>query len=244
VARPFRGASGGLSLAREASQGSACTLGISGGAPHPSPGKGRRGSSSGWKANGDWPGDIGHELTSWRMGGNTKLWGNLFHTAVVVASEPYSQFKIAMHLKTIVEHIRSAQALAAEMGIPNILQPGIVKELMLADLLGHNVIPDKANADARDQDGNLYEYLCSLKTSNNFQIDRVTDENLHRITRNAAVFCAFFSDSTTIHQVYRLETAVVLNEVKRQLAASQNQISHLNLAGRWVRSNGTLVYPQ
>jgi hypothetical protein len=139
--------------------------------------------------------------------------------------------------RPILHHIREAQRLAEKHGIKNILQPGIVKELILAAELGHEVIPTKADADARDAAGHLYEYLCSLKTSNNFQIDRVTDENLGRISRNRAVYCAFFLDALTLADIYVLDPALLLTEVKRQLAASKNTISHINLPGGWVRRN-------
>jgi hypothetical protein len=144
-----------------------------------------------------------------------------------------------MNTRAIVELVRQAQEIAAQYGIVNILQPGIIKELIVADLLGHEIIPTKANADAKDANGNLFEYLCSLESSNNFQIDRITDENLNRISRNAAIYCAFFSDPLTVSTIYHLEPAVVLDEVKRQLAKSKNVISHVNLGGRWVRDHGT-----
>ena len=103
--------------------------------------------------------------------------------------------------------------------------------MILADRLGHEVIPDKDKADARDSAGNLYEYLCSLITSNNFQIDRVTEDNLHRITRNKAFYFAFFSDPVTIQVIYEVSTDTVLEEAERQLAKSRNSISHMNLPG-------------
>ena len=146
-----------------------------------------------------------------------------------------------MSVSEIVWHIRAAQVLATALGISNILQPGLVKELILAQTLGHTPITSKANADARDADGRLYEYLCSLSSSNNFQMDRVTQNNRDRITRNEAFYFAFFTDPVTLAEVFRVETSVVLNEAERQLVRSRNDISHLNLTGAWVRRNGTRV---
>lgn len=148
-----------------------------------------------------------------------------------------------MSVREIVAHIRAAQELATGLGIPNILQPGLVKELILAEALGHTPITSKASADARDAEGRLYEYLCSLSTSNNFQIDRVTQENRERITRNEAFYFAFFSDSITLAEICRVATPLVLQEAERQLARSRNDISHLNLSGAWVRRNGVRVLP-
>jgi hypothetical protein len=141
-------------------------------------------------------------------------------------------------VREIVAHIKSAQELAARLGISNILQPGLVKERILAEALGHTPITSKANADAKDAEGRLYEYLCSLTTNNNFQMDRVTLENRDRITRNAAFYFAFFTDPVTLAEAYRVETTAVLEESGRQLTRSRNAISHLNLSGGWVRRNG------
>ena len=148
-----------------------------------------------------------------------------------------------MAVHEIIRHIREAQRLASAIGITNILQPGVVKELILADLLRHTIMPSKDKADAEDAEGNHYEYLCSLERSNNFQIDRVTRQNLHRITRNKCFYFAFFSDAITVSSVYSVDTHTVLREVERQLAKSKNPISHTNLTGGWVRRNGVRVLP-
>lgn len=149
-----------------------------------------------------------------------------------------------MDISALMALIRDAHKLAKECGIANVLQPGIIKELIIAEQLGHEVIPDKAKADATDADGNLYEYLSSLTTSNNFQIDRVTKENSHRITRNRFFYFAFFSDTITPSEIYEIDTAVVLAEANRQLGNSKNSISHMNLSGKWVRKNGRRIFPK
>ena len=58
-----------------------------------------------------------------------------------MASEVYRQI-IALVLK--------ASELARSVGIPNLLQPGLVKEMIIADILGHELITSKRDADARD----------------------------------------------------------------------------------------------
>jgi hypothetical protein len=98
-----------------------------------------------------------------------------------------------------------------------------VKELILAEALGHTPITSKARADAQDAEGRLYEYRCSLSSSNNFQMDRVTLRNRGRITRNEAFYFAFFSDPITIVEIYRVETSLVLQEAERQLVRSRNR---------------------
>lgn len=62
----------------------------------------------------------------------------------------------------LIELLRSAQHIALEKhGVPNILQPGAIKELIMAEILGHDLIPQKDSADAMDKDGQTYEYLAS-----------------------------------------------------------------------------------
>ena len=43
------------------------------------------------------------------------------------------------HIRQIIAYIRKAQEIAAQHGFKNLLQPGLVKELIIADLLGHEV---------------------------------------------------------------------------------------------------------
>jgi len=40
-------------------------------------------------------------------------------------------------IRRIVELITKAQKIASQHGYPNLLQPGLVKEMVVADILGH-----------------------------------------------------------------------------------------------------------
>lgn len=152
----------------------------------------------------------------------------------------------------IVALIRQAQDLARQLGISNLLQPGLVKEMMIADVLGHDVIHTKRDADAHDPaDPNiLYEYL-SCKEGGSGQFDRMFKEpaierarSLARVKRNRYIFLAVFykDDQLRIKTIYRLEPSIVLIEVERQLDRSRNAISHVGLSIRWARENGSVVY--
>jgi len=63
--------------------------------------------------------------------------------------------------RKIIELILKAAELAKTVGIDNILQPGLVKEMIIADILEHELITTKRDADARDSKDPsiLYEYL-------------------------------------------------------------------------------------
>ena len=64
-------------------------------------------------------------------------------------------------ISEIITLIRKAQILAFKIGIPNILQPGLVKEMIISEILDHNLISSKRDADACDKNNSSikYEYL-------------------------------------------------------------------------------------
>lgn len=134
-------------------------------------------------------------------------------------------------------------------GISNILQPGIVKELIMAEILGHELIPQKDCSDAKDIYGNFYEYLASIRrvnTKNNkgcsFQMDRITRSNLSRITRNHAFYFGIFKNHLEIEQIWIVKIPLILSEVERQLSKCKNDIAHINFLLKWLETNGELVY--
>lgn len=96
-----------------------------------------------------------------------------------------------MTKEEIIILLKKAQRIAEEKyKIKNILKPGVVKELIIASILGHEVLSQKGLADAKDKYGNYYEYLSSINRYNvktnkgsSFQIDRLTENNLDRITK-------------------------------------------------------------
>ncbi len=52
--------------------------------------------------------------------------------------------------RPILDAVLRATELARDIGIPNLLQPGLVKEMIIADILGHQLITTKRGADACD----------------------------------------------------------------------------------------------
>ncbi len=142
--------------------------------------------------------------------------------------------------------------MAQTIGIANILQPGLVKEMIIADILGHELIHSKRDADAHapGDPGRKYEYL-SCKEGNRGQLDRMfksplekREESLTRITRNSKIYYAVFyrDNQTKCKIIYELDPEVVLSEAERQLDRSRNEISHVGFGVRWARENGMIVY--
>jgi hypothetical protein len=151
----------------------------------------------------------------------------------------------------IINLIEKAQKLALQLGIPNLMQPGQVKEMIIANLLGHNLIISKHGADACDAENSeiLYEYL-SCKEGGTGQLDRMYKEppenrqnSLIRITRNHKIYFAVFykNEQLKAKKIYEIETAVFLAEAMKKLDKSNS--NHIGFSEKWVRENGIVVYP-
>lgn len=152
--------------------------------------------------------------------------------------------------REIIKLVVRASELARTIGIDNLLQPGLVKEMIIADILGHELITSKQNADAHDPDDPtiLYEYL-SCKEGGTGQLDRVfSDErrerSLNRIWRNDKIYLAVFysSDQMKVKVIFEIEPEVAVAKAELQLNHSQNEISHIGFSEKWARENGKIVY--
>lgn len=154
--------------------------------------------------------------------------------------------------RKIIELVLKAAELARSIGISNLLQPGLVKEMIIANILGHELIHSKRDADAHapGNPNEKYEYL-SCKEKGSGQLDRMFKEpadkraeSLARITRNTSVFFAVFyeANQTKCKVIYEITPAAVVEETERQLDRSRNAISHVGFSEDWARRNGKVVY--
>ena len=154
--------------------------------------------------------------------------------------------------RKIIELVLKAADLARSVGINNLLQPGLVKEMIIAEILGHELIHSKRDADAHapGNPNEKYEYL-SCKEGGSGQLDRMfrepankRAESLGRITRNSKVYFAVFyeANQTKCKVIYEIEPSAVVEETERQLDRSSNEISHVGFSENWARSNGRLVF--
>lgn len=154
--------------------------------------------------------------------------------------------------RKIIQLVLKAAELARSIGITNLLQPGLVKEMIIADILGHEPIHSKRDADARDPNNPdvKYEYL-TCKEGGTGQLDRMFKEppkkraeSLQRITRNRKIYYAvFYADNQTkVKTIYEIEPNAVIEEAERQLDRSRNVISHVGFSEDWARRNGKVVY--
>ncbi len=145
-----------------------------------------------------------------------------------------------------------AAEMARTVGIHNLLQPGLVKEMVIANILGHELITAKRGADARNSKNpsQVYEYL-SCKEGGSGQLNRMfrrpdekRQESLNRIRRNDKIYYAVFykHNQMRVKIIYELDPKIVVRETERQLDGSGNEISHVGFSERWIGENGKIVY--
>ena len=156
------------------------------------------------------------------------------------------------YIRQIINYVRKAQEIAAEHGFKNLLQPGLVKELAVADILGHEVHRTKHDADAYDptDPSRQFEYLSCFQNGT-FQLDRVFKhppekriKSLERIKRNATIYCVVFDRESPLDvlAIYEIAASVMLAEAEKKLDASGNDISHIGFTIKWAQQNGKVVY--
>jgi hypothetical protein len=154
--------------------------------------------------------------------------------------------------RKIINLVLQAQNLASTIGIPNILQPGLIKEMIIAEVLGHKLIHSKRDADACDPNdpNKKYEYLSCCEGGSG-QLDRMfkepsdkRQESLKRISRNDKIYLAIFSAHAPLNLkvIYEIKPDTLVSETERQLDKSSNAISHVGFSESWAEKNGIVVY--
>jgi hypothetical protein len=127
----------------------------------------------------------------------------------------------------------------------DLLTPGFIKEWMVAEILDHNCHKTKHGADAYSKDGTeKYEYL-SCKEGGTFQLDRIHEDNLHRVERNDAFFFALFDkrDGLSCKNIWKCTTDKVLEIVKNKIESSKKKSSkHVSISLSWVEKNSEKVF--
>ena len=137
----------------------------------------------------------------------------------------------------------------------NPLQPGFLKEITIAEELGHRVETRKHLCDAYDKKERQLEYLTcqedTLEKKRNFGIDGVfsSPENykqgsLDRIRRNYEIYYGIFSEGTLeIQELWLGETEDLVkfvdeNVTKRDPANGGKNTEHtVSISKKWVRNN-------
>lgn len=127
----------------------------------------------------------------------------------------------------------------------DLLTPGFIKEWIVSEILGHDCHKTKHGADAYSKDGKeQYEYL-TCKEGGSFQLDRIHEENLHRITRNDAIFLALFDKENGLEckNIWKCDSNVFLGEVRKRISSSRKESSkHVSISQNWVEENSELIW--
>ena len=141
----------------------------------------------------------------------------------------------AHYVSRMIDSLVEAQTLARSIGISNITQPGLIKEVVMALELGHDLIPSKRLPDAcsKTKPTLFYEYLSCQKGKDTFAFDdmksrplEAKEKSLNRIKRNDKVLAN--------HTDERLR----LKEEK----GSKNSEHTITYKLEWVKQVGIKVY--
>jgi hypothetical protein len=149
----------------------------------------------------------------------------------------------------IIKLMKEAAVIGKKEGFENIFQPGLVKEMVIANRLGHRIIKTKHDSDAcnKENQEEKFEYLTCSGNKGSFQFDRMfktpTEErgkSLNRISRNKHIYCVIFNEhsSLEIEKIYEVDPKVMRLKAEEQLEKSKNNISHLGFTVNWVIKNG------
>lgn len=159
---------------------------------------------------------------------------------LITDQKEYSQV-----LDTIIQHLKYSQELAKRLGLNNLSQPGVVKEIIMANALGHKVQTSKHLHDAESftDSEERYEYLTCLD-GGSFQLDRVSEENLEMIeTRNKYVYCGIFNKAEPLHleQIYELDPSRLYKFMLDKYSASSSTSRHVNVRLKDILAKGILT---
>jgi len=140
-------------------------------------------------------------------------------------------------LSKIVTSLKKAQNLAidaTEIGIKNISQPGIIKEVIMAHDLKHRVHATKKEHDAEsfNDPSRKYEYLSCLE-GKSFQFDRVNILNLRNrvLRRNTKIFCGVFDKNRPLNllRIYSVNPKSIWRKLNKKYNASSVTSRHVGI---------------
>jgi hypothetical protein len=160
----------------------------------------------------------------------------------------------------LIEACKNLQSEADRLGIRNIYRPGLARELVIAQALGHEVLAEGGGADAKDSEGNLYEYLHAKdQVSRNkgkdwsgkkdpmafsqFSQTGMTKKNYKgRITRNKSYIFAIFYGHLTLVEAIEVSSEKVLSYAQNTYIPTTTKPTALSIDLQWVREEGKTIY--
>ena len=139
-----------------------------------------------------------------------------------------------------IQHLRNAQEIAAKGNKDeDITLKGRIREILMAEILGHTIVSNSKLADAIDDAGNEFEYLTSLPPGN-FQMTHMTEANSeNKVLRNEAIYCALFQDPVTIAEMWRVETDDYMKKMATRRPWPTDRQNNFTVTLVWVKGVGT-----
>tara|TARA_B100000674_G_C37813878_1_gene902419 strand:- start:618 stop:1166 length:549 start_codon:yes stop_codon:yes gene_type:complete len=141
-----------------------------------------------------------------------------------------------------IRHLSNAQEIAIEQfGVSDITLKGRIREIMIAEKLGHSIIVNSKKADANDEFGNQFEYLTSLQ--GNFQMTHMTEDNSEaKVLRNKSIYCAQFETPVSISEIWEIEPKIYMQKMATRRPWPTDRQNNFTVRINWVRENGRCVY--
>lgn len=163
----------------------------------------------------------------------------------------------------IFKYIEKINTLAKKANYNNISQSGLIKEIIIASILKHNVIQEKHLPDAYDPNNknNKFEYL-TCQSGKSYAIDGMfsrpesaKNKSLKRITRNKCFYCAEFNGWELL-SIWEVPTECFYKKCnddlirrdgpsakrKNKKGKNINREHTLNFSRKWVENNGKLIW--
>ena len=143
-------------------------------------------------------------------------------------------------LKEVLNEIKEIQSdFFKEFGVDDIISNSKIFEVVIANTLGHKLIPGHSGYDAQDDNGGMYDYKHYKETSSNhsWSFNDYTDNSIERLEHLKAIIFAHINDTTTpifFDWYYEVPGSVISNYLKTATAHIRNIRKMINVSPRQI----------
>lgn len=144
-------------------------------------------------------------------------------------------------IKNLIQQLKNIQQkFYQEFGVNDIISNSKIFEVLIADKLGHNLIPGHSGSkDAKDFQGGEYEYKHYKETSSNhtWTFNDFTDSTINRLYTTKAVIFAHINDLGRFPKFdwyYLVSGKKMANYLKLKTAKIRNKRKMINISSRQI----------
>lgn len=138
-------------------------------------------------------------------------------------------------LEKITKSLKIICRIASRYGIADVLKPGILKRIVVANHFGHEPVFEKG-FHAQDEEGRYY-YLTAWDR-NRFQTGMIVKEDIDLMEADFFCFVVFDSRSQAqILRAYKVPRDKFLAETIRQISGNKKKRVHVSFTEKWVKRN-------